>query len=172
MAGGLSGAGTGKDAAAARGGGPQAALADLPAQAAKSFTAVVALAAPTGDMAAEPQTSAEPSEAEGPVRGAPRRPADGEDYASRLLHVYRGADGVQAWIRDASLDAASLPGLAEAMVDQLGDAGARLAALTVNGRRLALPTSAPRGEAPDAQDGQQLDEAEPARATINPNGAA
>ncbi|PHV05345.1 hypothetical protein CSQ96_20830 [Janthinobacterium sp. BJB412] len=141
-------------------------------------TAMTALAAPGGgEAAAQSQSAAEPDETAAPGQGASRTPADGEDYASRLLHVYRDADGVQAWIRDASLDAAVLPGLAEAMVEQLGDAGARLAMLTVNGRKLALPDAA-RRDAADSQDGYSVDTAqpaqpggEPARPPINPNGA-
>jgi hypothetical protein len=160
--------------------GPRAGAADLLAlpAARPPAAAVTALAAPgTAAEAPPPPSAAEQYEMAEPGRGAPRQPADGEDYASRLLHVYRDADGVQAWIRDASLDAAALPGLAEAMAGELGDAGARLATLTVNGRKQALP--APRRGGADAQDGYPVDTAqpaqlggEPARPPINPNGAA
>lgn len=72
--------------------------------------------------------------------GAGGAPADGDEYANRLLHVYRDAHGVQAWVRDAAIGEAQIPGLAQAMAAELG--GARLAALTVNGKRQALPAAA------------------------------
>lgn len=62
-----------------------------------------------------------------------------DDYASRLLHVYHGADGVQAWVRDLALAPEQVQGLAQLMAAELSGAGTRLAALTVNGKKLALP---------------------------------
>lgn len=69
---------------------------------------------------------------------APPEAALTQDYATRLLHLYQGADGVQAWLRDGDVSPAQALGLAQAMAGELAGAGARLAALTVNGRRLPL----------------------------------
>lgn len=66
-------------------------------------------------------------------------PVEGDGYASRLLHVYLDAEGVQAWLRDAAVDVGNSAALAQAIASELAGAGNRLTALTVNGRRLALP---------------------------------
>jgi hypothetical protein len=49
---------------------------------------------------------------------APDGAAEGEDYTSRLLHVYRDADGVQAWVRDASLKTWQGAALAQTMAGE------------------------------------------------------
>lgn len=94
---------------------------------------------------ADAETAAEPADVE--RDGADTAAPNGDDYADRLLHVYRDAEGVQAWIRDAAIGQAQLPGLAQAMAGELG--GAQLAALTVNGKRLALPAAGAGKRAPD-----------------------
>ncbi len=84
---------------------------------------------------------AAPEDAETPPATPEPAPATASDepYAARLLHVYRDADGVQAWLRDASLGQMQAQQLARAMAGELGSAGAPLTALTVNGRRQVLP---------------------------------
>jgi hypothetical protein len=64
--------------------------------------------------------------------------AEGEPFEKRLMHLFHGADGVQAWIRDAELGAAQARGLALALANELAGGGNRLAALTVNGRKVEL----------------------------------
>lgn len=101
--------------------------------------------------------------------------AEREEYARRLLHVYRDADGVQAWIRDAGIGLAQARQLAQAMASELAGAGAPLSALTLNGKR--LPLSAPGSasdNADDAHDAYDADGMTPpvAPRTINPYGAA
>ncbi len=117
----------------------------------------------TGLLAAAEQPDAQPQAAGG---------AEGDDYADRLLHVYRGVEGVQAWVRDASLGQAQAYMLAQSLAAELGSTGERLAALTINGRRLALPSD---GE----ERGDEAELERPASATpatensrINVSGAA
>ncbi|MES2352193.1 MAG: hypothetical protein V4641_31885 [Pseudomonadota bacterium] len=123
-----------------------------------------------------PQEALPESETPPPSADSPAPPPDGEEYASRLLHVYRNADGVQAWIRDASLGQVQAQQLAQVMASELGEAGSPLSALTVNGRRLALPTGALPAD--EQQDDYAADAAAPAGAehraaeSINANGAA
>lgn len=74
----------------------------------------------------------------------PQSPGD-EDYTARLLHVYHDPDGVQAWIRDAAIDQVQARTLAQAMADELAASGTTLVALTLNGRKLALPAESPAG---------------------------
>ena len=64
--------------------------------------------------------------------------AVGEEYSRNLLHLFHGEDGVQAYIRDAELTGAQMRSVALALAAELGGSGTRLAALTVNGRRIAL----------------------------------
>jgi hypothetical protein len=117
-----------------------------------------------------PESETPPASADSPM------PPDGEEYASRLLHVYRNADGVQAWIRDASLGQVQAQQLAQVMAIELGEAGSPLSALTVNGRRLALPAGALPAD--EQRDDYAADAAAPAGAEhraaepINANGAA
>lgn len=95
-------------------------------------------AAPLGDEAPSPMAeSAAPEEDAAPApASAPRDQEPVDDYASRLMHVYQGADGVQAWVRDASIGATQSLLLARSMADELSSAGNRLAALTVNGKKI------------------------------------
>ena len=103
----------------------------------------LAMAADAGaPPAREAEAEAEPDAEPAPENGA--APTDGDEYAQRLLHVYRDAQGVQAWIRDAAIGPAQIPALAQAMAGELG--AVPLAALTVNGRRQALPGGAARDQ--------------------------
>lgn len=86
-------------------------------------------------LSAESAESAAPEEEAAPASAPPERePVD--DYAARLLHVYQGADGVQAWVRDAGIGAAQSLLLARGMADELNNAGSRLSELTVNGKKI------------------------------------
>lgn len=77
---------------------------------------------------------------DGPALGAapavPVAPPVGENYARSLLHVYCGADGVHAWLRDASLSQAQVRKVAQGLASELAVSGAPLAALTVNGKKI------------------------------------
>ena len=88
------------------------------------------------------QSATEQADAEPPAQSAARDAAASQDYASTLLHVYHGADGVQAWLRDANIGAGLAANLAQTMAQELGGAGARLAALTVNGKKQLLAAAA------------------------------
>lgn len=59
-----------------------------------------------------------------------------EPFAERKLHLYQGADGVQAWIRDADLNQMRAHLVAQALNNELNAAGLKLKTLTVNGRKL------------------------------------
>jgi len=67
---------------------------------------------------------------------APAASGADEEYHKQLLHLFHGKDGVQAWIRDAELGGARLRAVAQALAAELHGSGARLASLTVNGRRI------------------------------------
>ena len=85
--------------------------------------------------------------------------AAGEEYSRNLLHLFHGEDGVQAYIRDAELTGAQMRAVAQALAAELGGSGTRLAALTVNGRRIALA-----GGTVDDGGTEQLNEDMPATA--------
>ncbi|MYM28572.1 hypothetical protein GTP58_09575, partial [Duganella sp. CY15W] len=106
---------------------------------------------------------------------APTFAGDDQQYAARLLHVYRDADGVQAWVRDASLGQQQAQQLVRAMASELGSAGTPLTALTVNGRRQTLPAARASQERTDADADADADEtgvaAPVARLTPYLNGA-
>jgi hypothetical protein len=59
-----------------------------------------------------------------------------ETYAPRQLHLYRGEDGVQAWIRDAELNGPGARQVIQAVGDELRNMGAQLTALTLNGKKI------------------------------------
>lgn len=110
-------------------------------------------AAPLGLMPAAPALAALPNAAHAEVEAdaAPAaRPAPGEtqDFAARQMHLYRGSDGVHAWIRDATLSEGQGRLVAQAVALELRAAGGRLKAMTINGKVLQL---AQRGS--DAVDG-------------------
>jgi hypothetical protein len=60
-------------------------------------------------------------------------------YAKRQLHLYPGADGVQAWIRDVDLNQIQAQAVALALRQELNGSGLKLKTLTLNGRKLELP---------------------------------
>ncbi|MFZ6646130.1 hypothetical protein ACO0LO_10465 [Undibacterium sp. TJN25] len=71
-------------------------------------------------------------------RTSPSEPsADVDQFAARILHLYHGADGVQAWIRDAGLNDTSGQQVGQALSAELQNAGSRLNSLVVNGRKIA-----------------------------------
>jgi len=107
-----------------------------PAQESKpAMMAALHWSAQTDAGAALPAESAAPEEEAAPASAPPEQePVD--DYAARLLHVYQGADGVQAWVRDAGIGAAQSLLLARGMADELNNAGSRLSELTVNGKKI------------------------------------
>ena len=134
-------------------------------QSAAVALSVGAQAAPEPEDNDTDAVAAHPDEAPA-AQDAPDGAPDGDDYASRLLHVYRDADGVQAWLRDASVKAGQGAVLAQSMASELAVAGNRLTALTVNGKRVALPGyGAASADAPAAA-------AQTENFKINANGAA
>jgi hypothetical protein len=62
-------------------------------------------------------------------------PENGEPYSERQLHLFHGADGVQAWIRDTALSELHAYSVAQALGNELGDAGFKLSSLTLNGKK-------------------------------------
>jgi hypothetical protein len=111
------------------------------AQAAAALTALgLGGAAPLTDAPALPQSqpagSDETAEASETPAAAEAEQAPVDEYASRLLHLYHGAGGVQAWVRDAALDAAQSVLLARGMAQEISSAGGRLSALTINGKKI------------------------------------
>lgn len=62
---------------------------------------------------------------------------DNETYTRRKLHLYHGEDGVHAWIRDIDVSEPGVHAIARALNDELATSGMRLAALTLNGKKLA-----------------------------------
>ncbi|MEN9868604.1 MAG: hypothetical protein RL748_4194 [Pseudomonadota bacterium] len=67
---------------------------------------------------------------------ATARPGEEQIWTRRQLHVYQHAEGVQAWLRDADLDPAQIVQVAQAMGLELSNAGYKLKALSVNGRKV------------------------------------
>jgi hypothetical protein len=68
-------------------------------------------------------------------------PTASEEYAQRLLHIYRTQDEVRAWIRDARLAEGQIGAVARALASEVAFQGARLSTLTVNGRLIALDSA-------------------------------
>ncbi|WEF32853.1 hypothetical protein [Pseudoduganella chitinolytica] len=97
--------------------------------------------------------------------------APGEEYSRNLLHLFHGEDGVQAYIRDAELTGAQMRAVAQALAAELGGSGTRLAALTINGRR--LPLGAASAYEQYEEEGSALAQAAPAarRSSIEQKGA-
>ncbi|MTV41460.1 hypothetical protein [Duganella radicis] len=88
--------------------------------------------------ASQPGAVAELVEEQPPLPGAQPEAHPNEEYAQRLLHIYRDGAEVQAWVRDAALTQSQTQALAQNLAGELGSTGAQLAALTVNGRRVSL----------------------------------
>jgi hypothetical protein len=66
-----------------------------------------------------------------------------DTYAKRQLHLYPGADGVQAWIRDVDLNEIQAQAVALALRQELNGSGLKLKTLTLNGRKLETPEGDP-----------------------------
>jgi hypothetical protein len=118
--------------------------------------APAAVRGPLSAFAATPGAGVAPEEAaasEGAAAGREDETAAGEEYGRQLLHLFHGSDGVQAYIRDAELTGARLRTVAAALAAELGAGGTRLAALTVNGRRVTV------------RDGDRHDDEQPATAS-------
>jgi hypothetical protein len=64
------------------------------------------------------------------------QPASNEPYGRQQLHVHVSDKGVQAWVRDADLSAAGASRVADAFLQNAQYGGARLAALTINGKKV------------------------------------
>ncbi|WP_300759385.1 hypothetical protein [Janthinobacterium sp.] len=75
----------------------------------------------------------------------PTVPENVHDQSLRKIHFYYDAEGVHAWIRDTALSVAQGAMVAHAMEHELRAAGARLAAVTVNGKELKITQKAPYG---------------------------
>lgn len=116
--------------------------------------------APKSQQAHDPAAD---SEAHG--SGAPAGShADPDAYKARHLHLFHGADGVQAWVRDAALSERQAQAMVSTMAGELGAIGARLRALTVNGQRLSVSAGPDKPAAP-------LDGINPSTIYISSNGA-
>lgn len=88
--------------------------------------------------------------AEAPATGG--EAPEAEPFAERQLHLYQGADGVQAWIRDADLSQMRAQLVAQALNNELNAAGLKLKTLTVNGRKLDGSNIGTGGAAEDGAD--------------------
>ncbi len=80
---------------------------------------------------------------------AAARSAMQDTWAKRQLHLYPGADGVQAWIRDAGLNPVQVQAVAQALRQELHGSGMKLKTLTVNGHpleRLERPENWPQAD--------------------------
>ncbi|UTY59308.1 hypothetical protein [Massilia sp. erpn] len=135
------------------------------AASARPAAAVAALEGVASAAAAQPMVAGAerlslpfgaPAEAEpapAPAQAEPPEPDEAaatgsraeQDYRAQQLHVYQDAQGVQAWVRDAGLSAAQALGLAQAMAGELAGSGARLTALTLNGKKLLENASVAAG---------------------------
>ncbi len=60
-----------------------------------------------------------------------------ENFARRQMHTYTDENGVQTWIRDATLTESQARKLAYSLNTELNDAGVRLASLTLNGKKIS-----------------------------------
>jgi hypothetical protein len=86
------------------------------------------------DADAGPEAAQE-SELPEPAAQPEQNVTEQDQYARRQLHLYQGADGVQAWIRDVDLSQARVQMIAQALGNELSGAGVKLKALTVNGKK-------------------------------------
>lgn len=90
--------------------------------------------------------------------------ADPEVYAARHMHLFHGADGVQAWVRDAALSERQALAMVSTMAGELGAIGSKLRSVTVNGYRFHVAAGGDQPATP-------RDSAIPTSAYIKPNGA-
>lgn len=74
-----------------------------------------------------------------------------EPWPLRHLHVYPGQDGVQAWVRDASLNPLQVQVLLTQMQQQMQGQGMQLKSLTVNGVRVKAADGAGASAELDAE---------------------
>ncbi|WP_163966334.1 hypothetical protein [Noviherbaspirillum galbum] len=65
----------------------------------------------------------------------------GEAPPARNVHVYRDARGVQAWIRDAALDAADAEAVSRALQEEFLRSGESISAIHVNGKMISATVS-------------------------------
>lgn len=119
------------DAAAPAAGGAAAPLPGLAAARAGIGFAAGALAQDGNSAAEQPQGAAEAQPEPGQPAAAPQ-----EDYAPRLLRLAPQGQGMQAWLRDASLRPGQVAAVAAALAGELAAQGQPLAALSINGKRL------------------------------------
>jgi hypothetical protein len=123
--------------------GAQAALAMLDTPSIGAMAAV----ASASPMEAGPNSQAETTDSPPPLYTRAQQSAVGsgasvlaaassQPYGRRQLHVHVGNDGVQAWVRDADLSAAAACRVAGAFVQNARYGGPRLAALTINGKKV------------------------------------
>jgi len=133
---------TGRAAPGAEGATPAQTGASL---AANPLRAGGQLVAPLSQCA--PQAAPEQAQAGG---GAPSA-GEQAQYDKRAMHVYVGADGVHAWIRDAALPRGQVNAVMQALAAEVALTGRNLAALTVNGKQVD-----PRGAAARPHDEDEL----------------
>jgi len=87
--------------------------------------------------------------------GAPTQNAEAspesEAYSRRKLHLFHSKDGVHAWIRDADVGGPAAHAIAIALNAELSATGKRLAALTLNGKRVTQPLQVDGGNEEPAE---------------------
>jgi hypothetical protein len=106
--------------------------------------------------------------ASGTEAGAPAAPDP--QYARRQIHLYHGAGGVQAWVRDAQLALPDAASLAWMLRRELQASGLTLSALTLNGRPVANPGETSRSAAaPSAAARPEQDDVPAAAGAPNTN---
>jgi len=90
--------------------------------------------------AGKPASLEEMTESNGgvPPQSAEASP-EREAYSRRKLHLFHSKDGVHAWIRDADIGGPAAQAIAIALNAELAASGKRLAAITLNGKRLTQP---------------------------------
>lgn len=75
------------------------------------------------------------------VPAAPVVAAEDGQFSRKAMHVFYGEAGVQAWIRDRDIGLDQAAAIAGALYAELADAGYKLNALTVNGKRVSASVS-------------------------------
>lgn len=94
-----------------------------------------------GGQSRVPEHSAEPglqSTAEEAMASPEVEPLqDSDAYVRRKLHLFHSDDGVHAWIRDVDVTESGVHAIAGALNSELAASGLKLAALTLNGKKLA-----------------------------------
>lgn len=119
------------------------------------FSFGAGMAAMTDPAAQAPGNAAPPeTEPDGTRDGAAASFAsdEREPYGLRNLHVMIGADGVQAWVRDAQLAPERGQMVAQAIAAQFIEQGTAVVSVTVNGRNYGTRPAAD-GDEPDGSSG-------------------